>query len=323
MKRSYFVPMVLFGGVAVGAGLYGLRAARIALEDYYEQRRPYVRKTVLLKLDSKTLLQSLGPEQALLCENMRSRALSATFVGLVFIVWAFDRRSMYVRLKATEPGESAGSMRKAMAQIRSIAFCALLLLFAVGAAVHMNQIVSEWVNHMRIRSRRLKNERVRAFLEEKGIPVTYISWGSGSKGWKSVSLAGPEVKDISALAKLPIARLELINTQVTDLNPLNKSALRSLSLERSKISDISPLAGTKIGFLNLAGTDVSDLRPLTQMPELARVRLSRQQIVDNLELLGSLDIVVEEVPEGPSLRTGGQAWQMEYESTGVSGIQRP
>ncbi len=320
MKRSYFIPILSLGIILFFIGLYGIRAARIALEDYYEQRRPYVRKTVWLKLDSKTLLQSLEPAKALRCENMRLHALSTTFVGLVFIVWAFDRRSIYSRLQNVRDDEPKGSWPKAKMQIRSIALCIFLLIFATGAVLQLRQIMPEWVNHVRTRSDRNKEESIRAALEAKGLPVVHIYWGRG-KGWKSVSLAGPQVKDISPLAELPIARLELINTQVTGLNPLNKSALRSLSLVKSPVSDISPLKGTKIQFLNLIGTDVTDLQPLCRMPELRTISLSRQQVMDNMDVLSELDLFVKEVQGGPAFRTSDPNWRQEYESADINDAQ--
>lgn len=321
MKRSYFVPMLLLGSVVLVTGLYGLRAARVALEYYEEQSHHYIRKADV-KVDRETLLKSLGPEHRRRYENMRLHALSAAFVGLVFIAWAFDRRSMYARLNATKQVPTVGARQKARMQIRSLAFCALLLMFATAAVVHMREIAPEWVNHMRIRSRRLKNERVRAFLEEKGIPVERVNWGDG-KGGKSITLAGPEVRDISALAELPIRSLYLRDTNVTDLSPLSKSPLRSLFLEGSQVSDISPLAGTEIDSLFLEGTRISDLQPLAQMPKLERVHLSKQQIMDNLEVLRGLDVTVKELPDGPSLQTGGTAWQLEYEAADANAVQRP
>lgn len=314
MNRSYFVPTLLLGCVILVTGLYGLRAARIALEHYDEQSRHYVRKADV-KVDSKTLMNSLGVTEALRYKHMRLHALSASFVGLVFIVWAFDRRSMYARLQATQPSQAVGSLAKAKMQIRSIAFCGLLLLFATGAVVHLRQIAPEWVNHVRMRSDRKKTERVRAFLEGKGIPVDRVYWGDG-KGRKSITLTGSEVKDISALAELPVISLDLRNTNVIDLSPLSKSKLRRLSLEGSKISDISPLVGTQIGSLNLKGTNVSDLQPLTEMPRLKSVQLSRQQIMDNLHILRDLNITVE------GCRVGGPAWQKKYEAFDANSVER-
>jgi hypothetical protein len=40
MKRSYFIPILSLGIIMFFIGLFGIRAAGIALEDYYEQRRP-------------------------------------------------------------------------------------------------------------------------------------------------------------------------------------------------------------------------------------------------------------------------------------------
>jgi len=315
MNRSYFIPILLLGSIIFAAGLYGIRAARIALEQYEEQSRHYVRKAGI-KVDRETMLKTIrfsrGEATALRCEHMRLHALSATFVGLVFIAWALDRRSMYARLQAARGGEAAGSLLKAKMQIRSIAFSVLLLLFAVGAMVQLRQIMPEWVNIMRMRSDHKKSEKVRAFLKENGVPVKYVNWGRG-KGGKTIHLEGPEVRDISILSELPIIFLTLQNTQVTDLNPLRKCPLRHLSLEGSPVSDISPLAGTQIGFLNLRETNVLDLQPLAHMPNLERVQLSRQQIMFNLEVLRNLKIIVQEVPGGPAFTTGGIKWRKEYE----------
>jgi len=197
-------------------------------------------------------------------------------------------------------------------QIRSIAFSGLLLLFAAGAIMQLRQIMPDWVNIMRAQSQRRENERIKAFLEESGIPVKYVYWGHG-KGGKTIHLEGPQVREVSILSELPINYLTLKNTQVTDLNPLRKCPLWGLSLEGSSVSDISPLAGTKIGFLNLRETNVSDLRPLVRMPDLKSVQLSRQQIIDNLEVLRNLNITVQEGPGGPVLITGGLEWRKEYE----------
>jgi len=86
MNRSYFIPMLLLGSVILGAGLYGIRAAGIALELYEEQSRHYVRKPGI-KVDHETMLKtirsSLGEAPVLRCEHMRLHALSAILVGLV------------------------------------------------------------------------------------------------------------------------------------------------------------------------------------------------------------------------------------------------
>ena len=314
MNRSYFIPMLLLGIVILATGLYGIRAARIALEHYEEQSRNYVRNPGI-KVDRETMLKNIrsrGEATALRCEHMRLHALSATFAGLVFIAWAFDRRSMYTRLRTVRSDEAAGSLLKVKMQIRSIAFSGLLLLFAVGAVVQLRQIMPEWVNHMRSRSQRRENKRVRVFLEENGIPVKYVNWRRG-KGGKTIRLEGPEVRNISILSELPIIFLTLRNTQVTNLNPLKRCPLWHLSLEGSSVSDISPLAGTQIRHLDLRETNVLDLRPLVRMPDLKSVYLSRQQIIVNLEVLRNLSITVKEAPGGPSFTTRGIGWQKEYE----------
>ena len=314
--------MLLLGSVILGAGLYGIRAARIALEQYEEQSRNYVRKPGI-KVDRETMLKNIrsrGEATVLRCEHMRLHALSATFVGLVFIVWAFDRRSMYARLQAARDCEAAGKLLKVKMQVRSIAFSGLLLMFVAGAFVQLRQIMPEWINHVRAQSRRRENERIRAFLEENGIPVKYVNWGRG-KGGKTIRIEGTEIKDISILSELPIVFLTLQNTQVTNLNPLRKCPLLHLSLEGSSVSDISPLAGTQIWHLDLREKNVLDLWPLSQMPNLESVYLSRQQIIDNLEVLRNLSITVGEAPGEPAFTTGGIGWQEEYETVDVNNIE--
>jgi hypothetical protein len=314
MNRSYFIPMLLLGSVILAAGLYGIRAAGIALELYEEQSRHYVRK-LGIKVDRETMLNTIrssrGEATALRCEHMRLHALSAAFVGLVFIVWAFDRRSMYARLRVARGGEAAG-LSKAKMQIRSITFAVLLLLFTLGTVVQLRQIMPDWVNIMRMRSDQKKSEKVRAFLEGNGIPVKFVNWRRG-KGGKTIHLEGSEVKDISVLSELPVVFLTLHNTKVANLNPLRKCHIRHLSLEGSPVSDISPLAGTQIEFLDLRGTNISDLQPLAHMPSLKSVQLSRRQIIDNLEVLRNLNITVQEAPGGPAFTTGGLGWRKEYE----------
>ncbi len=321
MRRSYFIPMLLLGSVLLATGLYGLRANRIALEDYDAESHHYVRRDVK-KVDSKTLINSLTGVPRLRYEHVRLHAFSATFVGLVFIVWAFDRRSAYVRVKAAGSDQATGSVTRATTQIRSIAFCGLLVLFAIGSMTYMREIVPDWVDHVRSRSLQRKNERVRAFLEENGIPGAQVHWGGG-KGGRGMTLTGPEVKDISALADLPVTWLTLRDTQVTDLGPLRKCPLYSLRLQGSPVIDIAPLAGSKISFLDLTDTNVSNLQALAHMPRLQTVHLSRQQIMGNLEVLRNLKLRVREVPEGPSIRTGSPGWQSEYETVDANSVQLP
>jgi hypothetical protein len=315
MNRSYFIPMLLLGSVILAAGLYGIRAAGIALELYEEQSRHYVRKPGI-KVDRETMLNTVrssrGEATALRCDHMRLHALSAAFVGLVFIAWAFDRRSMYARLRTSRSGETVSSLLEAKMQIRSIAFAGLLILFTTGAVVQLRQVMPDWVNIMRMRSDQKKSEKVRAFLEGNGIPVKYVNCRRG-KGGKTIYLEGSETKDISVLSELPVVFLTLHNTKVANLNPLRKCPIRHLSLEGSPVSDISSLAGTQIEFLDLRGTNVSDLQPLAHMPSLKSVQLSKGQIMDNLEVLRNLNITVQEVHGGPAFTTGGLEWRKEYE----------
>ena len=96
-----------------------------------------------------------------------------------------------------------------------------------------------------------------------------------------------DVSDLSPLAGLPIARLNLVRTRVLDLTALkgmplrfldvSDTALRSLDaladlpltdlrLARTRIDDLSGLRHLPLTYLDLSGTPVSDLTPLTDLP---------------------------------------------------------
>jgi len=323
MKRSYFIPTLFLGAVILVAGLYGIRAATMAPDVYAERDKQYS-KIAEQDSDHDTLLRMIRSSReeitSLRCEHMRLHALATTFVGLVFVIWAFDRRAMHALLQAQKTEGRTGPLTKAKAQLKNIMFCGLLLLFALATIFHLRYVMRDWVNTVRLRSDQQKAERVRAFLEENGILVKFVYWGGG-KGGRTINLEGPEVKDISILSELPVISLTLHNTQVTNLNPLRRCPLRHLSLEESPVSDISPLAGTQIWSLDLRETNVSDLQPLAQMPGLQNVLLSRQQIVDNLEMLRSLHVTVQEVPGGPAFTTGGIGWQREYKTVDANNMK--
>jgi hypothetical protein len=315
MKRSYFVPFLFLGGVLLVAGLYGIRAATM-VPDLYSERNKLYSENIEQNNDRDTLLQMIRSYReetmSLQSKHMRLHALSTLFVGLVFVIWAFDRRAIYAQLQARKAEDRTVPLIKAKIWFKSIFFCGLLLLFALASLVYLRYVMPDWVNIARLRSDQKNSEHIRAFLEGNGIPVKYVNWGSGI-GRKTIDLEGPEVKDISILSELPVVSLTLHNTKVTNLNPLRKCPLRHLSLEGSPVSDISPLAGTQIGFLDLRETNVSDLQPLAHMPSLRSVQLSRRQIMVNLKILRNLRITVQEVPSGPAFTTGGMGWRKEYE----------
>jgi len=78
------------------------------------------------------------------------------------------------------------------------------------------------------------------------------------------------VKDISALAPMPLIRLDLAHTRVNDLQPLAGKQLRILDISFSSVRDIKFLAGMPLTCLNISGTEISDLSALNGMP-LARL----------------------------------------------------
>jgi hypothetical protein len=86
------------------------------------------------------------------------------------------------------------------------------------------------------------------------------------EGLLEVSLSGKPVCDLSPLAGLPIASLNLNNTQVADLTPLRGMPLVNLQLHGTPVQDLSPLQGMSLRTLNINACPIIDLSPLSGMP---------------------------------------------------------
>jgi len=75
------------------------------------------------------------------------------------------------------------------------------------------------------------------------------------------------VQSIEAVAGMPLQALFLDSTVVEDLSPLQgNTTLQQLYVDRTNVKDISPLKGMPISVLNLVGTRIGDLSPLAGMP---------------------------------------------------------
>jgi len=86
------------------------------------------------------------------------------------------------------------------------------------------------------------------------------------EGLLEMFLSGLPVSDLAPLAGLPIASLNLNNTQVSDLAPLRRMPLVNLQLHGAAVKDLSPLQGMSLKTLNINACPVSDLTPLSGMP---------------------------------------------------------
>jgi hypothetical protein len=82
-----------------------------------------------------------------------------------------------------------------------------------------------------------------------------------------LDLAGNDAADLAPLAAMKsLRRLRLDEMPIRDLSPLKGLALTSLDLAGTKVTDLAPLHGMKLTRLVLARTGVSDLAPLAGMP---------------------------------------------------------
>ncbi len=109
----------------------------------------------------------------------------------------------------------------------------------------------------------------------------------------SMDLQRTSVKDLSALAGLPLKELYLEDTPVADISPLAGMPLEKLYLSLTQVTDLSPLRGMQLIELNLVSTPVTDISPLKDVG-LRTLWLPETQVVDLSPLAGksflSLDL---------------------------------
>ncbi len=87
-----------------------------------------------------------------------------------------------------------------------------------------------------------------------------------SDGAFRVTLSAEPITDLTPLAGLPIAELNLGGARATDLTPLKGMALRQLDLGRSEVTDLSPLAGMPLKQITMGGIPVERSQPARCRP---------------------------------------------------------
>jgi internalin A len=101
-----------------------------------------------------------------------------------------------------------------------------------------------------------------------------------------VGIRDPALKDISPLADLPIANLELVQCPVKDIGPLKGMKLTQLYLEETPVEDLGPLKDMPLMKLYLSNTKVKDLGPLKGSP-VQELNLLGTAVTDLSPLAGS------------------------------------
>lgn len=107
-------------------------------------------------------------------------------------------------------------------------------------------------------------------LELPGDRITDLSPVKALTGLKRLSCAGSEIGkgkliDLSPLAALPLAVLDVTFTRVADLGPLRDVPLLYLGIAGTQVRDLTPLQGMQLSALNCSATPITDLGPLAGM----------------------------------------------------------
>jgi hypothetical protein len=90
--------------------------------------------------------------------------------------------------------------------------------------------------------------------------------------FESLRIVETSVKDISALAGMPLTELDLRNSPVSDLAPLRGMKLVSLYISEPG-ADLAPLAGMPLELISLPrGADVKNIDVLRAMKTLKWIR---------------------------------------------------
>jgi hypothetical protein len=138
--------------------------------------------------------------------------------------------------------------------------------------------------------------RIKQALKDAGMPTGGLSLKSKGEIW--LCLEGAEVRSVTCLSGKRINHLTLRDTEVRE---------------------ISPLEGDQLSYLDLRGSVVTNLEPIMRMSRLNNLVLSRQQILQNSELLCSRKVPVSEDSKF-FVFAGGKSWEDQYGrvGTGVS-----
>jgi hypothetical protein len=112
--------------------------------------------------------------------------------------------------------------------------------------------------------------------------VTDIS-GLAGMPFAALDLRQAAISDLSPLAGMPLVILGLEATRVEDLSPLRGAGLRKLYLNDTPVSNLDPLKGMPLEELMLAGTRVADVSPLAGMP-LKMLWLNNTQVTNILSI---------------------------------------
>jgi len=123
---------------------------------------------------------------------------------------------------------------------------------------------------------------------------------------RELDLGGVPVSEIDVLKGMPLENLILEDTQVSDLSVLRGMPLKELMLQNTKVSDLEPLTGMKLRKLNLMNTPVQDIQIVKTFP-LNTLWIPGTQVVDLTPLaalkLESLD--VQDTPVNDALVLSG------------------
>ncbi len=98
-----------------------------------------------------------------------------------------------------------------------------------------------------------------------------------------------ELRDLRALAGLPIVALNLSDCAVENIQPLKGMPLQRLNLVGTSVKNLSPLRNSPIGVLDVRNSPIGNVSSLSECPNLSVIRLPQEaQGIDALRKLPSL-----------------------------------
>ena len=115
--------------------------------------------------------------------------------------------------------------------------------------------------------------------------ITDLAPVRSAKALRYLVLGRNPVSDLAPLAGLPLQLLDLSGTGVQDPAPLRGMPLATLEISQTQVADLSPLAGMQLRSLAAQGCRIEDLAPLRSMP-LESLLLSDNRIADLAPLAG-------------------------------------